>query len=64
MAGIVKIPPRKTSREELDYYAHTARVLPRGKFEVLLDASPYMDKELGLEPPGYGVKNLKYLLVL
>lgn len=51
-ADIVKPPSRTTSREEPDYNAATAstRVLPREKFEALLDRTPDKDnKELGLE---------------
>lgn len=54
MAEIVKAPPKTTKREELDYYAATAstRVLPREKFEALLDRTPDKEKkELCLESP-------------
>lgn len=49
MAEIVKMPPRTTSREELDY---STRVLPREILEALFDRTPDKDKkELGLELP-------------
>lgn len=50
VAEIDKTPPRKTSREEMDYYA--APVLPKEKFEVLSDRPPDKDrKKLGFESP-------------
>lgn len=50
MAEIDKTPPRKTSREEMDYYA--APVLPKEKFEVLSDRPPDKNKKkLGFESP-------------
>lgn len=54
MAEIIKNPLRKTSREELDYYADTVstRLLPREKFEADFDTTSDIDKEkLALELP-------------
>ncbi|XP_008274239.1 stromal interaction molecule 2-like [Stegastes partitus] len=53
MVEIARTPPRKISRDELEYCADTAslKLLPREKLEALLDTSSSTEKqELGLEP--------------
>ncbi|XP_023135454.2 stromal interaction molecule 2 [Amphiprion ocellaris] len=50
---ISRTPPRKISRDELEYCADTAslKLLPREKLEALLDPSSCSDKqEFGLDP--------------
>lgn len=53
MVETTKIPPRKTSRDELEYFTDTASItmLPREKFEALMDTYSSTDKqEFGFEP--------------
>lgn len=53
MVEAARTPPRKISRDELEYCTDTAsmKMLPREKFEALMDTSPCAEKqEFGLEP--------------
>ncbi|XP_042341597.1 stromal interaction molecule 2 [Plectropomus leopardus] len=53
MVDAARTPPRKISKDELEYCSDTAsiKMLPREKFEALMDASSSPEKqEYGLEP--------------
>ncbi|XP_049900439.1 stromal interaction molecule 2 [Epinephelus moara] len=53
MVEAARTPPRKISRDELEYCADTAsiKMLPRERFEGLMDSSSSAEKkEFGLEP--------------
>ncbi|XP_061570352.1 stromal interaction molecule 2 isoform X1 [Cololabis saira] len=53
LADTARIPPRKISRDELEYHTDTSpmKMLPRETFEALMEASTSTDMhEYGLEP--------------